>query len=340
MLKPTKYCDIYLAEGLHKDYKKLENVFTVSKAKAHHLSYLEKSVKANSVKSMSDELKNYISGNGYYFEDSEGIVFKTLDLFYRRYNLLGDFDFAVDGGLVSLEKKGVRKEDGIRYGVTAFYKHFSLRVGKNVFDDFSEIVPTLKYQNSYKNHSYLLEYTRQNALFYTYTFCPYDKQMKADHFSISDYVSFKDKTNVWANITLNSYGNGDIETVGQFDWRFYYDYFLQKNFTYDLALEGYYVFNTKESTCFYSPSFSDATLLRIDPNYRFNRYLGLKGMLGAGYSFEYRQFLYKYGLWLYGDPLKNFSYNLGCMQSNSSTSTFSGDGYYYKECKIDLGYRW
>ena len=284
--------------------------------------------------------RNALLANVYYFEDSAGIIFKTTDLFYKREKLSDDFAIGVDGGVVSLEQKGQRIEKGKRYGISLFYKNFSFRLGQNLFDDFSEFVPTIKYQNRYKEHSYLLEYTRQNALFYTYAFCPYDEEVSVDHFSISDYISFTESRNLWANLILNRYSNSDLETIMQFDWRFYYSWIFEKNFTYDLAMEGYYLANSQVNSCFYSPSFNDATLLRVDPNYRFNKYMSAKGMFGAGYSFESQKLLYKYGMWLYGDFYKNFSYNVGCMQSNSSQKNFNGSGYYYKECKLDLGYKW
>lgn len=98
--------------------------------------------------------------------------------------------------------------------------------------------------------------------------------------------------------------------------------------------------HTKQNSCFYSPPFNDSTLLRIDPDYKLNQFLGIKGMLGAGYSFKSNQLLYKYGFWFHGDPLPNFSYKIGCMQSNSARTGLSGEGYYYRECKANLGYRW
>jgi hypothetical protein len=262
-----------------------------------------------------------------------------LDLFYHRYAISESIGLGVDAGVFSLNERNHEEEKGIRYGATLFYDHFRFRLGRNDFKDFSEIVPTIEYENRYANHSYLLSYTRQNALFYTYRLCPYDQEIKADHFSISDYISLKNRTNIWANITFNNYSNSDLETIGQFDYRFYYDN-INKDLQYDLALEGYYVMNSSPNDCFYSPNFNDSTLLRVDPDYHFNRYLSAKGMLGAGYSFEAKQFLYKYGLWFYGDPMKNLSYSLGCMQSNSAKSGISGAGYYYRECKADLGYRW
>ena len=266
-------------------------------------------------------------------------MFKTLDLFYRRYSVTQDVSLGIDGGLFSVQEPIKGKRTGYRYGASLFYKNFAFRLGMNKFEKFSEIVPTIRYQDRYKKHEYILEYTRQNAVFYTYRVCPVDEQIKADHFSASDYITFDDKTNLWANATLNHYSNSDNEAIGQFDWRFYYDR-LSPKFIYDVALEGYYVFNTKPNDCFYSPNFNDNTLLRIDPDYRWNKYLGIRGMGGVGYSFKQNQLLYKYGAWLYGNPLQDLSYTLGCLQSNSTRSGVSGQGYYYRECKAELGYRW
>lgn len=161
----------------------------------------------------------------YYFEDSDGIVFKSLDLLYKRDQLIEDLDFGVDLGLFALEQKNVKnnqnvkKYNGIRYGVSLYYNHFSLRLGMNDYDDFSEFVPTIKYENRYENHSYALEYTHQNALFYTYSLAAYEKKITAEHFSVTDYISFENSANLWANLQFNAFSNGDFETTGQYDWR-------------------------------------------------------------------------------------------------------------------------
>lgn len=289
---------------------------------------------------------NYLLGKAYYFEDSDGIIFKSLDLSYRRDKVVvDDFDLRVDSGLFSLEHKDVRrggnfkKYSGARYGVTLFYNHFSLRLGLNDYNDFSEFVPTIEYENSYKNHSYLLEYTHQNALFYTYSLAAYEQRITAEHVSLTDYVSFQKSKNLWANLQFNAYSNGDFETTGQFDWRFFYDTLLPSNLSYDTALEGWYTSHTKENRDFYSPKFYDATLFRVDPQYILSKYIAIRAQIGVGYSIKGEDIPYKYGAWLFGTPISDLSYNLGCLQSNTA-KVANESGYTYIECTANLGYKW
>jgi len=308
-------------------------------AKANSVNILQKNILALRRQAGPRKL-NYFAAKGYHFKDSDGIVFNSVDLFYKRFRVANNMDLGVDVGVFSVEEEGVRKHNGRRYGVSFFYNHFSFRLGKNDFDNFSEIVPTLQYENSYKNHSYTLEYTRQNGVFYTYRLCPYENRIKADHFTVSDYVSLQNRSNIWANVTANNYSNGDLETIGQFDWQFYYKTLIDKKLTYDFATDGYYTTHTKQHNCFYSPHFDDGTFLRIEPDYKVNKYLSISGTLGAGYSFHAQQFLYKYGLWFQSDPLEDLSYKFGCLRSNSARSGVSGGGYHYRECKAELEYRW
>lgn len=212
-------------------------------------------------------------------------------------------------------------------------------MGVNQYQDFSEIVPTLAYQNSYKGHNYTLEYTRQNALFYTFSLCPYENRITADHFAATDEIVLEDNTDLWSSIEVNSYSNSNIEITPQFDWQFYYGE-ITSNFTYHYALEGWYTMHTNPNDCYYSPDFYDATLLRVDPVYKFSRYLGVKGKLALGYSVKGESGLYKYGLWVFGDPTDSLSYSAGCLRSNSSKSVGAATDYYYTECEANLGYRW
>jgi len=282
---------------------------------------------------------NELFGNWYYFEDSADIVFSSLDLFYRRNQITQDIALGADIGTFYIEKRGVKRYNGIRYGATLFYKNFSFRLGINDYDDFKEVVPTIEYSGTYKQHNYLLSYTRQNALFYTYSLCPYEKRITDDHIMMSDYISYKDKTDLWAAAGLDMYSNSDTQMTAQFDWRFSYNDTSYEKLHYYLALEGWYTTHSKSNDCFYSPNFDDSTILRIDPWYDFSKYLSIRGKLGLGYSFNSNSALYKYGLWLYGNPKDNLSYSIGCLQSNSTRSGIGSD-YYYNECNANLGYKW
>ena len=335
--KPNRYKDIYIASGLKKDYLSDDEVFATAYAKTQSVEKFNKSQIV--AKNNTSKYKNIAGLDGFVFQDSEDIDFRTLNLFYTRQNIYKNLAIGVDGGVFSIQKKGVAKYDGIAYGVSLLLEGFKLRVGINNFEDFSEVVPTLSYQNSYNGHNYALEYTHQNALFYTYSLCPYEQKIDVEHFNVSDYKSFKNNTDLWMSLDLNLFENSDTEVTAQYDWRFYHGSFFRQKFSYHTALEGWYTTHTNPNGCFYSPKFSDATLLRVDPVFRFSNQISLKGQFGVGYSFEENTVPYKYGAWAFGDILKDFSYNVGCLYSNISRLSSSGN-YNYKECRLNMGYKW
>jgi len=286
----------------------------------------------------SNALLNYLEGNAYIFEDSDDITFQSLDLLYKRSKVTQDISLGVDVGIFSIAQYE-KKYSGIRYGGTLFYDNFSVRLGMNDFDDFSEFVPTLMYQDKYKRHSYTLEYTRQNALFYTYSLTPYEKKIVANHFSVSDYIVFNNQTDLWANIELNVFTNSDTEVTGQFDWVFFKDTLWTPKFTYSIALEGWYTSHSKQHGDFYSPNFADSTMLRFNPQYIFSKYIGIRAKIGLGYSVSDETIPYKYGAWIFGNPINNLHYELGCLESNAARLAIGGN-YHYTECKANIGYAW
>ena len=281
---------------------------------------------------------NHFVVDGYYFEDSEGIAFQSIDLLYKRSKIAQNISIAADVGTFFIKSQAGRS-DGFRYGGTVFYGNFSLRLGINKYSDFFEFVPTLKYHNIYKKNSYTLEYKKQNALFYTFSLTPYEKKIIAHHFSLSDFISFENKMDLWSKIELDLYGNNDKEVTGQFDLTLYKSTIFTQNFTYDFAMDGWYTSHTKDNNDFYSPSFADASLFRFDPKYIFSKYFGIRAKLGIGYSFSDKNTPYKYGLWAFGEPSSDFSYSFGCLRSNTAKISSKTD-YQYMECDANLRYIW
>jgi len=337
MLKQHRYHDIYLADGLKKNFISEDTTFTKSYGLSMSVKMLNKSQVSNDAVRFQSML-NHIEGDGYIFTDSDDITFQSIDLFYLRSKINNHISVGVDAGMFSISQHE-KKYNGIRYGTSLVYDNFSLRLGMNSYDDFSEFVPTLKYTNVYKEHSYVLEYTRQNALFYTYSLIPYEKKIVANHFSATDYIVFNNKTNLWANLEVNLFSNNDTEVTGQFDWVFYKNTYWTPKFTYTLALEGWYTSHSLQHDDFYSPSFADATMIRFNPQYIFSKYLGVHGQIGTGYSVVDQTIPYKYGLWLFGNPINNLNYEIGCLKSNAARLSYGGD-YHYQECKATLGYSW
>jgi len=333
--KPSKFHDIYLATGLKKDYLSEQETFE----RVHATSSSIKKLNASQISPTLLANPNSLSLDAYSFKDSDAFYFRTIDLLYKRSRITTDFSVAADVGLMNFGQGDVADYKGIRYGGTLFYRNFSLRLGLNTFENFSEFVPTLKYNNRYKDHSYNLEYTRQNAIFYTYAIKSYEKRIDANHFRFSDNVSFENQTELWFGVEYNMYTNSDNELTGDFNWMFYKDTAFTPKFTYTLNLEGWYTSHSKQHADFYSPNFADSTLIRFDPQYLFSKYFGLRGAYGVGYSFSDEAVPYKYGLWAFGEPMKNMEYELGCHYSNAARIAVGGN-YHYEECTAHLGYSW
>ena len=322
---------------MHKDILPKKEVLDEIYAQSNDISGLSKSFIASTPK-LKPKKRNYLLAKGYYYEDSSHIRFKSLNLFYRRNRLSENLDMGVDGGLFSIEDE-TRRHKGTSVGISAFFHHFSLRLGENIYDDFSEFVPTLSYQNVYKRHSYILEYTKKNALFYTYSLCPYEKKISTHHLSASDYIALSEKSDIWSMISVDFFSNRDISSVLEFDYKFFDSLDQFEKLRYSFSVDGWYNTYTKTNNCFYSPKFDDSTMLRIDPSYPLSKYASIRARFGLGYAFYSKSQVYKYGLWLSAQPIQNLSYEIGCQKSNSSRSGF-GAGFYYNECEANVGFKW
>ena len=282
---------------------------------------------------------NTLRGKGFYFEDSQDIRFSSVDLFYKRSSIRDGLDMSLDLGSFEIEKKALNRYTGIRYGATVFFNNWSFRLGTNVYDDFSEVVPTLRYENRYENHAYSIEFTRQNALFYTYSLSPYETRLSVNHLEVQDAVEFERNRSLWISLSIDAFDDGNTAVTPQFDYQFYYDTLIEPDLSYTLALEGWYTAHSTPNEDYYSPDFYDSTLIRIDPHYYFSKAIRLEMKAGLGYSIYNNAMHYKYGAWLMGEALEDLGYSLGCLKSNSARGSSSGD-YDYLECKAELVYRW
>ena len=275
----------------------------------------------------------------YHFDDSDDFKLTTYDLAYTRSDITPRIGLGADiGGIETGDR--YEHHNGVRYGATLYVDNFAARVGINDIADVHEVVPTLQYFGHHKNHDYVLEYTRQNALFYAYSLAPLHKNMKADHFIASDNITFENGQNLWVSGAYNHYENGDHEFIPQFDWTLWQHRTEDTRTLFALDLEGWYTMHSKpDNGDFYSPNFDDATMLDASVNHRFSKELGVRANAGVGYSSQGRNAPYKYGLWLYGELMKELYYAIGCQNSNKLRISSQYD-YRYLECEGSMGYQW
>lgn len=335
MTSVVRYKDIVLP-NLKKDF--LTQAEVLSDLNAEVLS-IEAYVTHPSMGAYPRSVPRELLQKGYYFEDSDDVIFASYDIFAQQVSLTKRLGLGLDVGTFYIQEQNRPRQQGYRYGVSVYYDKWTLRLGQNTYNDFSEFTPTVRYTDTYGRHEYQFEYTYQNALFYVLRERAVDERIDTHHFSLSDYVTWRDKTSLWSSFEVNSYSNHDTEIVAQYDWKFFYDNVDNTAFSYDLALEGWYDAHSKETDSFYSPKFADTTVLRVDASYRFSKYMSVRAYAGAGYSFYDKYVPYKYGVNLFSNEVEHLLYDVGCLYSNSLRNS-SSTNYNYIECNFSLGYTW
>ena len=332
----VKYKDIVLP-NLKKNFLTEAEVFTELYA---NVSSIESYVARPTVGAYPKSVPRELLQKGYYFEDSDDVIFASYDILGREVSLTHKLGLALDIGRFYINDHSHGRQYGYRYGVSLHYDKWIVRLGQNHYDEFSEFVPTIRYTDKYGKHEYQIEYTRQNALFYVFRESVLDQQITTNHFSVSDSISWRNKTSLWANFELNAYSNNDTEITVQYDWKFFYDKMRNIDFSYGFALEGWYDSHSKQiKKLYYSPKFADTTIVRLDTEYRLSKYLNIRAFAGAGYSFYDKYVPYKYGIHLFSNEIDSLLYDMGCLYSNSLRNSSSAN-YNYIECNFLLGYTW
>jgi len=335
MIKVMRYKDIVLP-NLKKTYKTEAEV--LDDLNVEVLS-IEAYVAHPTIGAYPRSIPKELLQKGYYFEDSDDVIFASYNLFAKQVSLTSKLSLGLDIGTFYVQEKNRSKRQGYQYGLSVYYDKWTVRLGRNSYNNFNEYVPTVRYKGTYGRHGYQFEYTYQNALFYVFREKTLNDRIKAHHFNLSDYVTWRDKTSLWSNIEVNNYSNNDTEIVTQYDWRFLYHKVAHTALTYDLAFEGWYSTHSKETNDFYSPKFADTTVLRTDLIYRFSKYMSLRAYAGVGYSFYDKYIPYKYGIHIFSNEIDQLHYDVGCLYSNSLRAA-SNTNYHYMECDFSLGYTW
>jgi len=331
----TKFKDIVLP-NLKKILRLESEIFSDSSAE---VVSIEDYMRHHIIDAYHDNAPFELLQKGYYFSDSEDIVYASYDVFSSKVLLTHKLGLSFDTGYFHVKEQNNDMLRGYRYGLSLHYDKWTFRIGKNHYNNFSEFTPTLRYISSYKKHEYQIEYTHQNALFYVFRESAISKQIKADHLNISDFVSLANETSLWSSWEINRYSIEDVESTLQYDWKFLFNKTKNIDFSYDLALEGWYDMHSKGTDYFYSPKFADTTTLRLDANYKFSKYISTRLFAGLGYSFYDKYVPYKYGMQLFSNEVKNLSYNVNCLYSNSIHNV-SSSSYNYIECNFSLRYTW
>jgi len=178
--------------------------------------------------------------------------------------------------------------------------------------------------------------SRNNLVYSKRTVCSTNHtELKAE---ITNYKQLDYLRGLWYSLGIERVDDSNIVITPQIDYDIYG--FILKNTKYAIYFSGWYQFNSKTTTCYYSPKKTDSNLIgiKIDKDLKNNLQFHAQG--GIGYSFWDQNYLYSIKAYLKTTPSKTFYSKLGCELSNSSKKTINTQGYRSYECSWELDKKW
>ncbi len=332
--KNVKGKSIELDKGVKKNPKEEEKVLNINHLEPVKLTK-KKVVPKTYVKKekIIDSYDWEIEGGLDYFHDNQDIDMLTHSLkiskninntfwiyaFLKGYNLT-DNDESCSGNYFGF---GLKKEN--YFGDVVFDKS-----GSN-----SNIGWSLGYNTLFLGNSLTFKLDRKNLVYSRRTCC--SNELMRVKGEVSGYRQLSQKRGLWWSLAYEDIEDDNRVLTPQFDYEFYDKSFGKLDSIYYLS--GWYQFNDKTTSCYYSPDKIDNNLIGIKAYYPVNKKLTLQAKGALGYSFWEETLLYKAGFWLKSDSTIKYFAQIGCDFSNSSTSG-TQTGYQSFECGLQVRKTW
>jgi hypothetical protein len=183
----------------------------------------------------------------------------------------------------------------------------------------------------------------KRSLFYEKLSCGSFTERYAKYgLEVSGGLEFSDQQSLWYSVDAGYIDDSNVEVVSQYNFVFFKDKYMNNvaPIHYELAIDGYYVWNRKQMDDYYSPEFFDSTVLSMNPTFNIGHKFNLLLQSSIGYSFGEKSMIFRYGLW--GEYLlrKGLKIKAGCERSNIGSSSAGGSHYNYNHCLVSMGYEW
>jgi len=285
-----------------------------------------KITKKNSLsKEITKKIPYHLLITFYHFHDNQKTHYNHLQGILTKN--FGSFDLGVFGRIYKLKVNKEKDTGNIIAGVFNYSK-YKLILG---IDNADKSNLYLNFNTNYLFHNINILY--ENLVYSRKTICSLKhERLKLE---ISKYSQLDDIRGLWYSIAGEYIDDGNIVLTPQID----YDFYANKiyNNPYALFFSGWYQFNSKQTTCYYSPDKTDTNLVGIK-FYPKNKFFDLMLKGSIGYSFWDNAFLYKLGFNA-NKNLKFLHLNAKCEYSNTSP-TGSPNNYKSYECFINVEKQW
>ncbi len=336
ILKPKKYKDIILAEGLSKQYREYKSFEEAANVLEALPVKLEKgtSIKKILPKVEREKERKRFSLNFHYLKDSNNLKAKSLKTKIDKIKIK-DAKIGFYGEKFEFEKTN-QKIKGFKKGLLIKKGDFEISLGINDFENFNDPYYSFEYETSIYDHIVRVMFQRQNAIFYeNEPYMAYNR-ISALNLLISDYLKLNQKE-LSSQIAITKLKDGNIRINPAFSY-----IFLRKNLkniTNYLLLTGWYQFYKKKNPNYAYEKKDDTTRVELHSKIALAKKLQFTPKASFGYSFFNDTILYSLGF-LLNFEINPYSFiSLDCINNKTKSKNNLSD-YNYKECYGDFYYRW
>lgn len=232
------------------------------------------------------------------------------------------------------------KNTKIAVGYTLLHTPNGKKRGKDIAFGIDNLHTILTYNTFSKNIGFVMhwqtedttiEFAREALVYEKQTLCSLPvMQWRA---TLSRYIALTNQRGLWYSFSLRK-ARSNVSFISQFDWEWYAKKWRTLQFLLDL--NGWYLFDSHPTPCYYSPKRTDSTMagMRIyAPLFEGKLRLSYQ----QGYSFWDRVNLYSYGFSYMKEGKR--SYTFRCDFGNSSSRTINSN-YKSTECLLGVDAQW
>jgi hypothetical protein len=197
---------------------------------------------------------------------------------------------------------------------------------------------TIGWDFSYKNifPGITFNLNKHNMVYSRRSICSAEHtRIKAE---LTQYKTITAQRDLWWSVAYEIVDDSNNVFTPQLEYDFYSFYLKQTPLT--LYFSVWYQFNSKTTTCYYSPTKTDTNIIGIKAKKYLTDNLNIRGKAGIGYSFFDKAFVYKIKGWFNYDNKKNITSGGGCELSNTATTNTPGSNYRSIECEISAKVIW
>lgn len=339
---------ISLGRGVKKllepDYEVFSNSFvTPSKRNANNNVY--SSFVAEDILYYSPRDTKQIAFEYQYDSDKIGVDFHQPTLRAQYNTWPYEINFAGSGfrfkdDVCDAEYGGSVELSGMYHQATAYQFGGGLKIDQ--FDGKTEFSPFINSRFTFDKSNIEIQLYKR-SLFYDKLACnALKKHLNRYGTQVSGNIEFTKKQELWYSIDASYIDDSNIEVVPQFDFTVYQDKWINAYvpINYEITVDGYYIWNKRQTNDYYSPEFFDSTSIGFKPVAHLTKNFEVSSVATVGYSFDASSITYSYGLWAQYSINDAIKAKAGCQRSNIGSANAATDNYNSNNCLATLEYEW